>query len=68
MFRYDQLLVEDERQRHEAGAAIPKRRRATLIAKESLCRLWDNLEKNQINKEIFLKGTGLRYFQYLRIE
>ncbi len=45
MFRYDQLLVEDERQRHETGAAIPKRRRVTRIAKESLCRLQDNLEK-----------------------
>ncbi len=68
MFKHEQLLVADERQRHEAGAAPPKRRKRTRIAEESLCRLWDKLEKKQINRETFLKGAGLRYFQYLEIE
>ncbi|CAF4399856.1 unnamed protein product [Rotaria magnacalcarata] len=68
MFKDEQLLVADERQRHEAGAPPPKRRRNTRIAEESLNRLWDKLQKNQISKETFLKGAGLRYFQYLKIE
>lgn len=68
MFKDEQLLASDQRQRHEAGAAPPKRRKNTRIAEESLNRLWDKLEKNQITREIFLKGAGLRYFQYLKIE
>lgn len=68
MFKNEQLLAADERQRHEAGAAPPKRRRSTRIAEESLYRLWDKLEKKQIDKQTFLKGAGLRYFQYLKIE
>ncbi|CAM4971374.1 unnamed protein product [Rotaria socialis] len=68
MFKDEPLLVADERQRHEAGAPPPKRRRNTRIAEESLNRLWDKLQKNQISKETFLKGAGLRYFQYLKIE
>ncbi|CAF5004729.1 unnamed protein product, partial [Rotaria sp. Silwood1] len=68
MFKNEQLLAADERQRHEAGAAPPKRRKNTRIAEESLSRLWDKLEKNQISRENFLKYAGLRYFQYLKIE
>ncbi|CAF1249125.1 unnamed protein product [Adineta steineri] len=68
MFKIDQLLAADGRERHEAGAAPPKRRKNTRIAEESLSRLWDKLEKDQITKEKFLKGAGLRYFQYLEIE
>ncbi|CAF2209980.1 unnamed protein product [Rotaria magnacalcarata] len=68
MFKSEQLLASDERHRHEAGAPPPKRRRATRIAEESLYHLWDKLEKKQIDKETFLKGAGLRYFQYLEIE
>ncbi|CAF1397524.1 unnamed protein product [Rotaria magnacalcarata] len=49
MFKDEQLLVADERQRHEAGAPPPKRRRNTRIAEESLNRLWDKLQKNQIS-------------------
>jgi hypothetical protein len=68
MFKHEQLLASDERQRHEAGASPPKRRKTTRVAEESLCRLWEKLEKDQISKEKFLKGAGLRYFQYLKIE
>ncbi|CAM4830107.1 unnamed protein product [Rotaria magnacalcarata] len=68
MFKSEQLLASNERHRHEAGAPPPKRRRGTRIAEESLYRLWDKLEKKQIDKETFLKGAGLRYFQYLKIE
>jgi hypothetical protein len=68
MFKHEQLLVSDERERHEAGAAPPKKRKSTRIAEESLLRLWDKLDKNQINQEKFLKGAGLRYFQHLKIE
>ncbi|CAF1328741.1 unnamed protein product [Rotaria sp. Silwood1] len=68
MFKQEQLLAADEHHRHETGAAIPKHRRATRIADESLYRLWDKLEKKQIDTETFLKGAGLRYFQYLKIE
>ncbi|CAF1442290.1 unnamed protein product [Rotaria sordida] len=68
MFKHEQLLASDERQRHEAGAPPPKRRKKTCIAEESLSRLWDKLEKNQITRDKFLKGAGLRYFQYLKIE
>jgi hypothetical protein len=68
MFKSEQILAADERQRHEAGAAPPKRRKATRIAEESLYRLWDKLERKQINRETFLKGAGLRYFQYIEIE
>jgi hypothetical protein len=68
MFKNEQLLAADERQRHEAGAPPPKRRRATRIAEESLYRLWDKLDRKQIDREKFLKGAGLRYFQYLKIE
>ena len=66
IFKSEQLLAADERQRHEAGVAPPKRRRATRIAEESLNRLWNKLENNQISRETFLKGAGLRYFQYLK--
>jgi hypothetical protein len=68
MFKNEQLLAADARQRHEAGAPPPKRRRATRIAEESLYRLWDKLDRKQIDREKFLKGAGLRYFQYLKIE
>ncbi|CAF3603015.1 unnamed protein product [Rotaria sp. Silwood1] len=68
MYKHEQLLASDERQRHEAGAPPPKRRKKTCIAEESLSRLWDKLEKNQITRDKFLKGAGLRYFQYLKIE
>jgi len=36
MFKNEQLLAADERERHEAGASPPKRRKATRIAKELL--------------------------------
>jgi hypothetical protein len=68
MFKNEQLLAADERERHEAGAPPPKRRKATRIAEESLHRLWDKLDRKQINREKFLKGAGLRYFQYVKIE
>ena len=68
MFKHEQLLAADERERHETGAAPPKRRKPNRIAEESLYRLWDKLEKEQIDREKFLKGAGLRYFQYLKIE
>ncbi len=68
MFKHEQLFAADQRERHEAGAAPPKRRKSTRIAEESLSRLWDKFEKNQIDREKFLKGAGLRYFQYLKIE
>lgn len=68
MFKNEQLLAADERERHEAGAPPPKRRKATRIAEESLHCLWDKLDRKQINREKFLKGAGLRYFQYVKIE
>lgn len=68
MFKHEQLLTADERERHETGAPPPKRRKNTRIAEQSLIRLWDKLDKNQISREKFLKGAGLRYFQYLKIE
>jgi hypothetical protein len=68
MFKLEQFLAKDERLRDEEGAAPPKRRRGVRIAEESLGRLWDKLEKKQIDKQTFLKGAGLRYFQYLNIE
>jgi hypothetical protein len=39
MFKNEQLLAADERERHEAGAPPQKRRKATRIAEESLHRL-----------------------------
>jgi hypothetical protein len=51
MFKHEQLLAADERQRHEAGAAPPKRRSATHIGEEALYRLWDKLEKIPINRD-----------------
>ncbi|CAF3851266.1 unnamed protein product [Rotaria sordida] len=68
LFKNEQLLAQDQRQRHEAGAAPPKRKKTIRIAEESLYRLWDKLEKTQIDTKTFLKGAGLRYFQYLKIE
>jgi len=68
MFKHEQLLADDERERFETGAAPPKRRKATRIAEESLYRLWDKLDKQQIDRNKFLKGAGFRYFQYLKIE
>lgn len=68
LFKHEQLLTADERQRHQSGAPPPKRQRKNRIAEESLGRLWDKLEKKQIDIETFLKGAGLRYFQYLKIE
>jgi hypothetical protein len=68
MFQSEQLLAADERQRHGACVESPKRRKATRIAEESLYHLWNKLERNEINRETFLKGAGLCYFQYLDIE
>jgi hypothetical protein len=68
MFKNEQSLAADEREWHEAGAPRPKWRKATRIAEESLHRLWDKLDRKQINREKSLKGAGLRYFQYVNIE
>jgi len=68
LFKHEQLLAADERQRHVAGAAPPKRKKKNRIAEECLWRLWHKLEKKEINTQTFLKGAGLRYFQYLKIE
>ena len=68
MFKDEQLLAADQRQRHETGESPPKRRKNIRIAEQSLNRLWDRLEKNEIGIEKFLKNAGLRYFQYLKIE
>jgi hypothetical protein len=42
MFKDQQLLAADERQRHEAGASSPKRRSATPIAEEALYQFISN--------------------------
>ncbi len=68
MFKSEQLLAADQRRRHEAGAPPPKRRKTVRVAEESLHRLWDKLDRNQIDQATFLKGAGLRYFQYIDIE
>ena len=68
MFKNEQLLAADEHKRDETGAPPPKRRRTTRIAEETLCRLWNKLENHKIDRATFLKGAGLRYFQYLKIE
>ncbi len=68
MFKNEQLLAADERERHEAGAPPQKRRKAIHIAEESLHRLQDKLDRKQIDREKFLKSAGLRYFQYVEIE
>ena len=68
MFKDEQLLAADERQRHEAGAPPSKRRKNTRIAEEILNRVWDKLESNQISRDKFLTSAGLLYFQYLKIE
>lgn len=69
MFKNEQLLAADERERHEEGTPPPpKRRKVARIAEESLHHLRDKLDRKQINREKFLKDAGLRYFQYLKIE
>ena len=68
MFKSEQLLAADARRRHEAGSSPPRKRKNIHIAENSLHRLWDKLEKHQINQATFLKGAGLRYFQYIEIE
>ena len=68
MFKSEQLLAADARRRHEAGTSPSGKRKNIRIAENSLNRLWDKLEKQQINPETFLKGAGLRYFQYIEIK
>ena len=68
MFKSEQLLAADARRRYEAGTSPPRKLRNIRIAENSLNRLWDKLEKQQINQETFLKGAGLRYFHYIEIE
>jgi hypothetical protein len=68
MFKNEQLLAAIERQRHEAGAPPPKQRKTIRIAEDSLHRLWDKLDRKDIDRDTFLKGAGLRYFEYLEIE
>ena len=68
MFKDEQLIANDRRQRHDAGEAPPKRQRKNCIAEEALFRLWKRYEKNKISRETFLKGAGRRYFQYVNIE
>ena len=68
MFKNEQLLAADECKRDKTGAPPSKRRRTTRIAEEMLCRLWNKLENQKIDRGTFLKGAGLRYFQYLKIE
>ncbi len=53
MFKHEQLLAADERERHEAGATPPKRRKNNRIAEESLYRLWNKLDKHEIDTETF---------------
>lgn len=68
LFKNEQLFAFDERERHETGATPSKRRKNVRIAEDALNRLWDRLDKQQIDEDRFLKGAGLRYFQYLKIE
>ncbi|CAF3072992.1 unnamed protein product [Rotaria sp. Silwood2] len=53
MFKHEQLLAADERRRNETGTASLKRRRATRIAEETLCRLWHKLENQKIDRVTF---------------
>jgi hypothetical protein len=39
MFKHEQLIAANERQRHETGRSPPKRRSATRIAEEAMYRL-----------------------------
>jgi hypothetical protein len=68
MFKNEQLVANDHRERCDAGEAPPKRQRKSRIAEEALIRLWGRYEKKKISRETFLKAAGLRYFQYLNIE
>lgn len=68
MFKSEQLLGTDARRGHEADTSSSRKRKNIRITENSLNRLWDKLVKRQINQETFLKGAGLRYFQYIEIE
>jgi hypothetical protein len=45
-----------------------KERKTIRIAEDSLYRLWDKSDRKEIDRDTFLKGAGLRYFEYLEIE
>ena len=68
LFKSEQLLAADTRRRHEAGTSPPRKRKNIRTAENSLNLLWDKLEKRQIDQKTFLKGAGLRYFQFIEIE
>jgi len=54
MFKNEQLLAADERERHEEGTPPPpKRRKVARIAEESLHHLRDKLDRNRLIEKNF---------------